>query len=334
MGESITLVTGGTGFTGSHLVMNLVEDGLKVRVLTRSRERAREVLPRHVEIVEGDVADRSAVQRAMENVGRVFHLATSFREPGIPDGRYRAVHVTGTRHLLEAARDGGVERFVHCSTVGVHGHIPEPPADEEYRFSPGDVYQVTKLEGEQEALRFGRREGLPVAVARPTPIYGPGDERLLKLFSLIQRGRFVILGDGEIFYHMVYVTDLVRGFRLLAEHPEAVGESFILGGPDCYTLNELAEMIARVLEVPAPRIRLPARPFQILGSALEAVCRPLKIAPPIYRRRVDFFTKSRSFSIEKARSVLGYEPRISTPEGIRRTAKWYRDHGYLDPVAA
>lgn len=332
MSEGPVLVTGGTGFAGSHLVRALVADGIRVRVLTRSQDRALAILPSQTEIFEGDVTDRAAVRRALEGTRLVFHLATSFQEPGIPDSRYHEVHVEGTRHLLESVAETGIERFVHCSTVGVHGHIPDPPADEEYRFAPGDIYQVTKLKGEQEALEFCRREGVPVAVARPAPIYGPGDLRLLKLFSLIARGRFLTLGDGKIFYHMVYVEDLIRGFRLLAEHPNAVGEIFILGGPDYCTLNDLTLMIAGTLGVPPPRFHFPAWPVQLLGSACEAICKPMGATPPIYRRRVDFFTKSRAFSIEKARRELGYDPEVSTSEGVDRTATWYRENGYLPPL--
>lgn len=327
--RSPVLVTGGTGFTGSHLVADLLGDGVEVRVLTRFADRALDRLPGSVRVVEGDVTDRARVREAVDRCGVIFHLATSFREADVTREGHRKVHVEGTRKLLRSALDAGVDRFVHCSTVGVHGDIPDPPADEAYRFSPGDAYQATKLEAERMALEFHRDRGLPVAVARPTPIYGPGDNRLLKLFRLIERGWFVILGDGEVFYHMVHVEDLVRGMRLLAEHPGAVGEPFILGGEEYRTLNELTEIVARLLGVSPPRLHLPARPFQLLGSACEAVCRPLGIAPPLYRRRVDFFTKSRAFSIDKARTTLGYAPRISLEDGLRATLDWHREHGHL-----
>jgi nucleoside-diphosphate-sugar epimerase len=146
---------------------------------------------------------------------------------------------------------------------------------------------------------------------------------------MIQRQRFLILGDGRIFYHMVYVDDLVRGLKLLASRERAVGEVFILGGTEYTTLNELAKMIAEAEGVAPPRWRFPAWPVQLLGSACEIVFRPFGVDPPIYRRRVDFFTKSRAFSIDKARAVLGYEPSVGLGEGISRCLDWYRAHGYL-----
>jgi nucleoside-diphosphate-sugar epimerase len=301
----------------------------RVRVLTRSMARAASVLHQGVEIIEGDIADAKVVDRAVEGCEVVFNLAAAFREPGISERRYAEVHVDGTRYLLDASRKHGVRRVVHCSTVGVLSHIENPPADETWEYSPGDIYQATKAEGEHLALAYGRELGIPVSVARPTPIYGPGDGRLLKLFKLISRRRFVMLGDGEVYFHMVHVDDLVGGLCLLAVHPRAIGEVFIIGGEEYRTLNEVVALIAREVGVPVPRWHLPARPFQLLGSLCERICIPLGISPPIYRRRVDFFTKSRAFSINKARETLGYSPEVDLETGIRETIAWYRRRGQL-----
>jgi nucleoside-diphosphate-sugar epimerase len=330
--NGLTLVTGATGFTGSHLVRALAADGQAVRVLARSAARAREALPEGVEIIEGDLTDPVAVARAVEGTRTVYHIAAMYRQAKHRDADYARVHVDATRLLLEAACDDGVERFVHCSTVGVHGHVASPPAGEEAPFGPGDVYQRTKLDGELLARSYHGRRGLAVTVARPTAIYGPGDQRLLKLFRMIARRRFVVLGRGDIFYHMVHVDDLVRGLRLLGTHPRAPGEVFILGGERYYTLREIAALIAEAEGVPAPWLRLPARPFQIAGTICEKVCIPLGIEPPIHRRRVDFYTKSRAFTIEKAVRLLGYHPLVNLRDGIESTLAWYLAHGYLKGI--
>jgi nucleoside-diphosphate-sugar epimerase len=330
--KGLTLVTGATGFTGSHLVGALAGDGEAVRVVARSAARAREALPRSVEIVEGDLTDPATVARAVEGTRTIYHIAAMYRQAKHRDADYARVHVDATRLLLEAAYTGGVERFVHCSTVGVHGHVASPPADEEAPYGPGDVYQRTKLDGELLARSYHGRGGLAVTVARPTAIYGPGDQRLLKLFRMIARRRFVVLGTGDIFYHMVHVDDLVRGLRLLGTHPRAPGEVFILGGERYYTLREIAALIAEAEGVPAPWLRLPARPFQIAGTICEKVCIPLGIEPPIHRRRVDFYTKSRAFTIEKARRLLGYRPLVSLRDGIESTLAWYLANGYLTGI--
>jgi nucleoside-diphosphate-sugar epimerase len=324
------LVTGATGFTGSRLVNRLVAQGERVRVLARSAVRAREILPASVEVVEGDIARPRVVEQAARGVTTVYHLAAVYREAKHRHYRYREVNVDASRRLLDASVASGVRRYVHCSTVGVHGHIASPPGDEQTPYGPGDVYQETKCEAEQLALSY--RDRMPLAVARPTAIYGPGDTRLLKLFRMVARRRFPLIDGGENYYHTVHVNDLVNGLLLLGTHPRAVGEIFILGGERYLKLSELAGMIAELAGVPAPRLRLPARPFQLAGSLVEKLCVPFGIEPPIYRRRVDFYTKSRAFSIEKAKRLLGYRPQVNLRDGLRETFDWYVANGYIEPA--
>jgi nucleoside-diphosphate-sugar epimerase len=324
------LVTGATGFTGRVLAGQLASTGAQVRLLVRNRARwQRNGDPSGVEVLEGDVRDRQAVAAAMDGIDTVFHLAALYRVAGLPEQAYWDVHVTGTANLLEAARAAGVARFVHCSTVGVHGHVDEPPADETYRVAPADAYQRSKLEGERLALRCHREAGLPVTVIRPTAIYGPGDTRLLKLFRLAAMRPTVILGSGRIYYHMVHVDDLAESFLLAANVDAAVGEVFIVGGEEVLTLNQLLERIAATLGASGRILHLPALPAQLLGSMCEAICRPFGLSPPIYRRRVDFFTKSRAFCIDKAKRVLGYRPAVTLQDGLAETAASYRALGLI-----
>lgn len=323
------LVTGGTGFTGSHLAKRLQKMGMNVRLLVRDKAKCNIFNGLDLEIIQGDITDAEAVDRSVRGVEKVFHIAAVFRTAGISDDVYWDVHVKGTQNLLSSSLKHGVDRFIHCSTMGVHGHIDNPPANENYRFKPGDIYQSTKLEGELRAVRFGRETGLPVTVVRPCAIYGPGDMRLYKLFRIALRRIVPILGPGTIHYHMVYVDDLVNAFILTSESDHAVGESFIAGGAERATLNEIINLIADVCNVRSTQIHLPAKPFQWLGSICEKICIPLGIEPPIYRRRVDFFTKSRAFDISKAQRMLGYKPEVSLREGIEKTASWYSEQGLI-----
>ena len=326
------LVTGGTGFTGAYLVRSLTSDGYAVRVVTRSAERARTVFgasTNSVDVLEGDLRDAAIARRAVSGCDEVYHLAAAFREPGIRPRQYREVHVAATRYLLEASRAEHVSRFVHCSTVGVHSDVVNPPADENEPHHPGDIYQETKSEGELLALRFQQEHGFPLTVARPVGIYGPGDMRMLKLFRAIARRRFVMIGSGRTLFHMVHVRDLVRGLRLMAEHDAAIGEVFILGGEEYCSLRELVARIANVWSVPQPSLRVPVWPVYAAGAVCEALCVPFGIDPPLYRRRVSFFTKNRAFRIDKARRVLGYRPAVGLQQGLEETAAWYRDNGYI-----
>jgi nucleoside-diphosphate-sugar epimerase len=323
------LVTGAAGFTGKALAEKLVRRGDEVVGLVRDASMCDELRHMGVRLITGDIKDRTTCVEAADGVTTVYHIAALFRRAGFPDSEYWKVNVEGTRNLLDASVSAGVTRFVHCSTIGVCGHIENPPADETTPYNPGDIYQVTKMEGEKLALSYARDGSLPVVIARPASIYGPGDLRLLKMFRMIRKRRFVILGSGKPTFHMVYIDDLTDGLVRCAESGKAVGEVFILAGEEYVTLNELARLIAQVLGVAPPRVHLPAKPFQVLGSVVERLCVPLGINPPIYRRRVDFFTKSRAFSIEKARSLLGYSPKTDVMTGIERTARWYEEEGLL-----
>ena len=327
------LVTGATGFTGGHLAQHLIGRGDDVRALVRPRSRERfdrSPLPaRGVTPVEGDLTDAASLRRAVEGIEVVYHIAATYREAGQPDAAYRAINVEGTRHLLEAAKAGGVRRVVHCSTGGVHGDIANPPATEDAPFNPGDIYQETKLEAERLAQEFGDAHGLDVVVARPIGIYGPGDRRFLTMFRGLARGRFPMLGRGRPFYHLTFIDDLVEGFRLCGTVPAARGRTYILAGPRYTTLEQLVQMVAKELKVAPPRIHLPVWPFWTAGLLCELVCVPLRIEPPIYRRRVDFYTKSRAFDTTRARTELGFAPKVDLEEGIKRTADWYRREGLL-----
>jgi dihydroflavonol-4-reductase len=325
------LVTGATGFTGGHLARHLAAAGHRVRALVRpaSRARAGALAAAGIEIVEGDLRDAASLRRACAGVELVQHVAATYREAGQPDASYRAVNVEGTRLLLEAAAAHGVRRFVHCSTGGVHGHVADPPGREDSPFNPGDIYQETKLEAETLARAFGAARALEVVVARPIGIYGPGDRRFLKMFRGIARRRFPMLGSGEVFYHLTYIDDLVQGLRRCGEVPAAAGRTYLLAGPQYTTLNELVRVIAAALEVPPPALRLPVWPFWVAGLVCEKVCVPLRIEPPLYRRRVDFYTKSRAFDTSRARAELAYNPGVDLPTGVARTVAWYRDKGWL-----
>ena len=327
------LVTGATGFTGGHLSAALARRGYHVRALVRSRSlakfKASPLAEIGVEAVEGDLTDRNAVARAARGVTVVYHIAATYREAGQPSSAYRATNIDGTRHVLEGAEQAGATRVVHCSTGGVHGHITHPPANEDAPFNPGDVYQETKLEAEQLAREYGRTHPLDVVVARPIGIYGPGDTRFLKMFRGLARKRFPMLGSGQAFYHLTYIDDLVEGFRLCGEVAAAAGRTYLLAGPRYTTLNQLVAMIAAELNVKPPTVHLPVWPFWTAGLLCEAVCIPLGIEPPLYRRRVDFYTKSRAFDTTRARTELGFEPKIDLAEGIHRTAAWYREQGLL-----
>ena len=323
------LVTGASGFTGGHLARMFVRRGYHVRALVRTAGQATRLDKDRIEPSLGALEDRASLDRAVKSIDVVYHIAAVYRHAGIPRSTYHAVNAKAVADLIEAAAGSGVKRVVHCSTVGVHGDIEHPPANEDAPLRPGDVYQETKLEGERLAREAARQTGLPVTIARPSGIYGPGDRRLLKLFRGIARRRFVVLGSGDIFYHLTYIDDLVEGFRLCGETAAAANRTYILAGGEVTTLNELIKRIAQEAHVRPPAVRLPVWPFWIAGAVCEAVCVPFGVEPPIYRRRVKFFTNNRWFDISRARTELGFAPRMPLREGLRRTLDSYRTLGWV-----
>ncbi len=323
-------VTGGLGFTGAALVLRLLRDGHEVAVLDKREGLCRgeiESLGGRVEL--GSVTDRAAVARGCDEAEVVFHLAAAFRETGAPDRLYREVNVEGSRIVAETARAAGARKLVYCSTQGVHGHIAHPPGDERSPIAPEDYYQQTKYEGEL-ATADVCGDALPYSIIRPTAIYGPGDpERFLMIYRRANRGFFPMFGSGATFYHPVYIDNLVDAFLLAGAPGVGDGEAFLIGDERYFSLFELVQRIGEALGRDVRIRRFPLWPLIVAGHVCEKACKPFGINPPIFPRRVDWFRQVRAFRIEKAKQMLGYQPRIGIDEGLRRTGDWYREQGYL-----
>jgi nucleoside-diphosphate-sugar epimerase len=325
----LVLVTGASGFTGGHLCRRLQADGYTVRALVRKANRDGGLAREGIQTIIGDLQDQESLKRAVDGVEIVFHIAAAYRQENIPTKEMFAINVTGTKNMLDAAVASGVRRFVHCSTVGVHGNVRNPPANEDAPYGPGDHYQRSKAEGERVALRYASEARLPVVIFRPGAIYGPGDLRFLKLFRAIKMRKFVMLGSGEVSYHLVYIDDLIDGILRCANNENAVGNVYIIAGSESVSLNKLVRTIADVIDVPPPRFRVPFTPVYVAGCICELICKPFGINPPLYRRRVDFFRKTRSFDISKAMRELNFRPQVDLRTGVRLTLDWYRANGYL-----
>ena len=329
------LVTGGTGFIGSHLAEEGRRRGAAVAVLglaDRPEERANsDLLARQgVEIFPGSITDGELCRRAMRGVTHVFHLAVAMREGGKRDEFFETINLEGTRQLLQAAGAARVERFVYCGTIGIYGHRAAGVTTEASPLKPGNIYERTKVAAEQLVREAAPRLQVPFAILRPADVYGPRDQRLLKLFRGISAGRFPLFGDGSGRRHMVYVDDVVSAFFAACERPEAVGEGMIVAGPRPCTLRELIEEVRKATGSARFGRRLPLAPMLAAAAVVEDVCQALKLDPPIYRRRMDFFTSDSAFDTSRARRLLGWAPRVELDDGVRRTYEDYRRSGALN----
>lgn len=324
------LVTGGTGFTGRALVKRLIAEGHEVVALDyKEGLKTGELRDMGAEVVIGSVTDKATINKCMKNVEIVHHLAAAFREMNVPDSYYREVNVGGTRNALEAAYNENVKKFIYCSTCGVHGNIDNPPGDEDAPIQPADYYQQTKYEAEPIVHEFYKK-GMKTVILRPAAIYGPGDpERFFMIFKRVAGGRFPMFGNGKTYYHPLYIDNLIDAHMLSMEDGKGDGEAYLIADEDYIEIKELVKKVADAMNVQVSIPHFPVMPLVVAGHICEKMCKPFGITPPIFPRRVDWYRQNRAFKIDKAKRDLGYQPKIDLDEGLRRTARWYKEEGYL-----
>jgi nucleoside-diphosphate-sugar epimerase len=326
-----TLVTGATGFLGASLARRLLCEGVRVRVLARSRTKAKPLADLGAEVLIGDVTDQTAVEAAVDGRQVVYHLAGPLLVPGIPASEYRRTHVLGTTLLLDCCEKApGVERFVYCSTTGVLGVTGDQPVGEDAPLRPTNVYEQAKADAETEVRRRWR-DCFPVVIARPGLVYGPGDIHLLPFFQTILRHRFRPIGRRQARLHPIYIDDMTEALVLCGKRRAAVGECFHLAGKESVSIGELASAIAHAEGTRLPPGSIPLSAARVVAGLGDRLPPRLKQRAPLTSSRLDFLTHSRVYDISKAACLLGFAAPTDLPTGLARTVAWYRQHGYLPP---
>src|SRR5690348_13839541 len=296
------LVTGATGFLGSALVTELLKQQQPVRILARDEASARAQFGDAIEIVVGEITDTAQVQRAVEGASIVYHFAGRLYHPSTPAELYYRTHVEGTGILLDACKgQSGLQRIVHCSTTGVHGVTGRTPAAEDASFAPTNPYEKSKLEGELLALQACKEEGLPVSVARPGLVYGPGDLHLLGFFTSIKKGRPCLIDGGKALIHPIYIDDMTAAFLLCAERSQATGHSYNIAGDSPVSFRELAAAIAHSLGRSLPKGDIPLWLANLASDVFSLIPGMKGENAPLTRSRVRFLTNDRVYTIERAR---------------------------------
>ncbi len=328
------LVTGAAGFIGGALFKRLMEYQLDVVGTVLYEEEAIELREKGYRVEVLDLASEDNWDDLLQGVDVVFNVAALFQEVENTEAMFRKVNVDGTLKLLKVAEKSAVERFVHCSTVGVHGHVKQIPCTEETPYNPMDEYHRTKLEGELALLEYGKtlgNDGMIVTVNRPAMVYGPGDVRMMKLFKTIHSGKFMMIGSGEVLAHLGYIDDQVDSLLLSGVGPrEKIHlEAFNIASGRPITLNELSKYIADAADVKLSKIKIPVFPVWLVGLLCEIICRPIGVKPPIFRRRVGFFTHNRAFDLSKAENLLDYHSKMDAKEGVKITLDWYKEKDLL-----
>lgn len=326
-GARRVLVTGAGGFIGRHLVADQLSRGSRVVALDLDLDALQPLEGGALRLVRSDVGDRPTLERALEGVNVVFHLAAAHLSVAASREEFRRVNVQAVRDLVAASTEAGVQRVVHCSTVGVFGKLTALPADEDTPCEPEFDYEVTKYEGEQVLISAFRAHAFPVVILRPGWVYGPGCPRTDKLFRAIERGRFVVAGQGDTLRHSVYIRDALEAFQLASRAPDVPGEVIIVGDSGATTVRSLVDEIALLLGAPKPR-SVPTWALYAAGLAAELAFAPLGKEPPLSRRTLRFFSGNTSFRTEKARRLLGFVPTYTIQDGLAETHR-IREEGLL-----
>lgn len=324
------LVTGGTGFIGSYLVKALVKRGYDVSCLVRDKNKAGNLASLKLKLVEGDVTDKKAVEKAVAGMDIVYHLAAISGKSAVSPSLYQKVNIEGTRNLVEAALKAKVGRFVYTSSVAVTGQLSKIPGDETSPYNSTNSYERSKVEGEKLVLAAMKR-GLPAVIVRPGVVYGPGNEHtsMAQFFRMALKGFCLIPGNGENLWDLIFVDDIVAGFLLAGEKKQAVGQIFIIRGPQPVKVNQLVKTLAHASGVKLKIIHLPLLPMIFAGKIFGLIESLFGLPMPFSAKTVQILSQSRPHSIEKAKTILGYQPKISLEEGVAKTVVGYKEKGFL-----
>lgn len=328
MAEDITLVTGATGFVGSAVARILLERGHRLRLLVRQTSDRSNVSGLPVEFVVGDLADPQSMEKALEGVTYLFHVAADYRlwVPD-PDVMMKA-NVEGTRILMQAAMKAGVKRVVYCSSVAAlvtaRDGIPATESSPVTEDQIVGVYKRSKYRAEQEVLRLVREEGLPAVIVNPSTPVGPRDIKPTPTGQMIldcATGRMPAYVETGL--NIVHVDDVAEG-HVLAFERGVVGEKYILGGENLM-LGELFRMVAEIVHRKPPRIQLKQSWLYPVASVSEMLARCFGIQPRVTREMLDMSKKLMFFSSAKAERELDYRPRAARHALIDAVA-WFREH--------
>lgn len=322
------LITGAGGFIGSHLVDDQLEKGRSVTALDVNLDRLSHQSDNpNCELAIADVRDNRLLEILVPGHEVVFHLASAHLEVNKPPSYFQETNVDAVGQLVDTCQSHGVDRLVHCSSVGVFGSLKSLPADESTECTPTIAYEKTKLAGER-ALRAAVRD-LDYVILRPAWVYGPRCRRTLKLLQAVKRKRFFKVGFKETYRHPVYITDMVAAFEKAATVPEASGQTLIIGASEALPLGQLIDEVAKAVGTEFRPITVPLTIMAPACFVVEKLWGMLDKEPPFSTRSLKFFTESTSFDISKARELLDYQPQVDISEGMARTAKQFRKQGLL-----
>ncbi len=330
------LVTGASGFIGSHLAERLVKEKYNVRVLIRKKENSEdrkdslELLKKlKVEMVEGDLLDKESLEKAVKNMDVIFHLAAIARPMAIPEELYFKINEGGTRNLLEVCRNKKIKKIIIMSSVSAVGPTRNGVAvNEKTECKPVDIYGWSKLAEENAAMEYFNKYKTPVVILRPPMVFGERDFEMLKLFKAVSNKFFPIKSNVKGM-EFLYAENLVEACLLAMKRGKS-GEIYHISNGEHYSINEIIRAMEKAENKKVLPIRFPKFVFVFGGYSLELLGKILGFHPPFKHDTIDWMTEKFWYSdISKAKKELMYKPIFSLEEGVKRTVNYYREKNFL-----
>ena len=323
------LITGATGFIGSHLADALHAKKHQIRCLVRKTSNLVWIKDLPVEYVYGDLFDMDVLRRAVRDIDVVYHLA------GLTKAKTKEQYARGnhlaTKNLLEAvlAERPGIGRFVHVSTQAAVGpSLGGKPVDEQTPFHPITTYGKTKMEAERECLRL--MDKLPITITRPPAVYGPRDKDVFEFFSAMSKGLQPMIGFNNKEVSLIHVADLVTGIIAAGESPGGAGQTYFISSERFYDWKTIGSITAKVMGKRALRLRIPEAGVYAIAAVSELY--GLVSRKPVllnFEKARDIVQDAWTCSIAKAQRELNFRESLTLEEGIRNTVAWYRDKGWI-----
>ncbi len=320
------LITGATGFIGTHLVERNLKEGNRVRVFALPNDpKAKEYETRNIEVVYGDIRDYSAVERVVEGVQIVFHLAAVVTD-WAPKELFKQVNIGGTKNICEASLRHGIERLVEVSTNDVFGLREDVIIDETFEYSCwGEPYADTKLEATKIVREYGKK-GLPVTMVYACWVYGPGDLTFVPLVADAIKNGELIFWRRNVIVWPAYVENVIDLLMVMSEHPKAVGQGFLVHDGVSDTFQNFSTKIAESIGEKTPKLHIPYWSAYVAAWLMEFTWKILKkkSRPLLTTYTVKNLGSRLRFSINKAERLLGWIPPISYKEGFEKTMEWLK----------
>jgi nucleoside-diphosphate-sugar epimerase len=328
------LVTGATGFIGTHLVRALAKQGRDIRCLVRRNSNTKKIEVFDVELFYGNLLDISSLETAVRGIDIVYHLAGEIFTT--QKDRFFQVNLGGFNNLLTACLKNSIGKIIYFSSNASVGPNSDrkTPINENTQCRPIFPYGKSKLEGEKILKKFSEDHGLTNIIIRPPVVYGPGVSKASRVFAflnLINKGHFRIIGDGKNLISLCYIDNLIHGVMLAETEKKAEGQTYFIADERPYSIKEIAETIAREEGKTLPAKELPVLIAEILSIGCLVPAKLFGFTTPLSRDTIKHLRYNWFVDISKAEKELGYRPIVNFNDGIRITVEWFKN-AYLTSI--